>query len=89
MQISDFRFETEEFVAEHSEHPVVDPSREHITLGEAAWPVYNIAKLAGFVGLVGAVALGFFLDPGFRRFYFAYLVSFAFFLSIALGSLFM
>ena len=74
-------------MSEHSEHPAVDPSKERISLGEAAWPVYNIAKIAGFIGLVGGVALGFFLDPGFRRFYFAYLISFAFFLSIALGAL--
>ncbi|MEO6436014.1 MAG: quinol:cytochrome C oxidoreductase [Tepidisphaeraceae bacterium] len=74
-------------MSEHQDHPVVDPAHEHLTLGEAAWPIYNIAKIAGFVGIIGGVTLGFFLDPGFRRFYFAYLVSFVFFLSIALGAL--
>ncbi|HYO07923.1 MAG TPA: hypothetical protein VER17_03050 [Tepidisphaeraceae bacterium] len=60
---------------------------ERTSLGERAWPVYNIAKIAGFVGIIGGVAMGYMLDPGFRRFYFAYLVAFTFFLSIALGAL--
>jgi hypothetical protein len=89
-------------VSEHSEHPAdhaddaahgdghavqIDLTKEDISLGERAWPVYNMAKIAGFVGIIGGVLLGYFLDPGFRRFYFAYLVSFVFFLSIALGAL--
>jgi len=83
-------------VSEHSEHPAhhqadddvtIDLTKEETSLGERAWPVYNMAKIAGFVGIIGGVLLGYFLDPGFRRFYFAYLVSFMFFLSIALGAL--
>jgi len=83
-------------LSEHLQHPAhhqaddhvtVDLTKEDISLGERAWPVYNMAKIAGFVGIIGGVLLGYFLDPGFRRFYFAYLVSFMFFLSIALGAL--
>ena len=88
-------------MSEHSEHHAdahaadhgdghaapIDLTKEDISLGERAWPVYNMAKIAGFVGIIGGVLLGYFLDPGFRRFYFAYLVSFMFFLSIALGAL--
>src|SRR5687768_6560909 len=65
----------------------IDLTKEETFLGERAWPVYNMAKIAGFVGIIGGVLLGYFLDPGFRRFYFAYLISFMFFLSIALGAL--
>jgi hypothetical protein len=71
----------------HGHGQPVDLTQEQTSLGERAWPVYNIAKIAGFVGIIGGVLLGYFLDPGFRRFYFAYLISFAFFLSIALGAL--
>ena len=83
-------------MSEHSEqhahhqaddNVTVDLTKEDISLGERTWPVYNLAKIAGFVGIIGGVLLGYFLDPGFRRFYFAYLVSFMFFLSIALGAL--
>ncbi len=69
----------------HSEHSV--DLKEKIELGERAWPLYNLARIAGLVGIIGSVAVGYFLDHSFRRFYFAYLVSFAFFLSIMLGSL--
>lgn len=71
----------------HGHVEQIDLTQEDLSLGERAWPVYNIAKIAGFVGIIGGVLLGYFLDPGFRRFYFAYLVSFMFFLSIALGAL--
>jgi hypothetical protein len=50
--------------------------------------VYTVAKVAGAVGLAGALFLGFLQGDWFERFYFGYLVSFGFFLSIALGSLF-
>ncbi|HEX8520765.1 MAG TPA: hypothetical protein VF669_00830 [Tepidisphaeraceae bacterium] len=67
------------------EHPV--EVKEQIELGERAWPLYNLAKIAGFIGIIGSVALGYFIDHAFRRFYFAYLISFMFFLSVALGGL--
>jgi hypothetical protein len=67
------------------EHPVT--VTEQLQLSERIWPLYNLAKIAGFVGMIGSVALGYFIDPNFRRFYFAYLVSFTFFLTIALGGM--
>jgi hypothetical protein len=72
-------------MSSHSEHPV--ELKEKTELGDRAWPLYNLARIAGFVGIIGSVAVGYFVDHSFRRFYFAYLVSFAFFLSIMLGAL--
>jgi hypothetical protein len=77
-------------VTAHSDHGPTSRSpaeREQLRLGERARPVYNISLICGFVGIIGAVLLGYFSDPGFRRFYFAYLVSYSFFLAIALGAL--
>jgi len=44
--------------------------------------------VAGIVGLIVSLLLGYFIDPSFRRFFFTYLVSFCFFLTITLGALF-
>src|SRR4051812_1856543 len=75
-------------VSEHTEHSTeVVAADERIELGRAAWPAYNIAKIGGIVGILAALTLGFFLDHTFRRFFFAYLVSYMFFLSIALGGI--
>ncbi len=74
-------------MSEHTEHSHATSADERIELGQAAWPVYNIAKIAGIVGILAALLLGFFEDHTFRRFFFAYLVSYAFFLSIALGGI--
>src|SRR3954470_11351313 len=48
-----------------------------------------MAMVAGLVGLIGSVALGFFADDdhSFRRFLHAYLAAYGFILSIGLGSL--
>jgi hypothetical protein len=73
-------------VSEHTEHSA-NAVEERNELGRAAWPVYNLAKIAGIAGLLIALLLGYFLDHSFRRFFFAYLVSFTFFLSIALGGI--
>src|SRR5688500_6144780 len=63
-----------------------DPIRD---FGRKTWPLYTAAKVAAAVGLATALLLGFLKDGlSFQRFYFGYLVAFAFFLSIALGSLF-
>jgi hypothetical protein len=75
-------------VSEHTEHSAEElAADERIELGRAAWPVYNIAKIGGIVGILAALLLGYFLDHTFRRFFFAYLVSYAFFLSLALGGI--
>jgi hypothetical protein len=44
--------------------------------------------VAGIVGLLASLLLGYVIDPSFRRFFFTYLVSFCFFLTIALGAIF-
>ena len=72
-------------MADHLEHPVT--ITERIALSGRVWPLYNLAKIAGFVGIIGSVAIGYFIDPAFRRFYFAYLVSLMFFVSISIGAL--
>lgn len=65
-----------------------------ITLSERVEPgvkfrlAYNIALYGGTTGMTLAMLVGWFIDPSFRRFFFAYLVSFAFFLTISLGALF-
>lgn len=61
---------------------------EDLSLGEAsAWMVKPLwVAGAAFLGL--AVLMGWLQADHFRRFQFAYLVSFAFFLSISLGGLF-
>lgn len=46
------------------------------------------ALLIGIVGVIAALALALIFDHSIKRFYFAYLVSFAFFLSLSLGGLF-
>ena len=69
----------------HGEANIDVNERDH--LGTRGWHVFNAARLTGAIGIIGAVGVGYFVDPSFRRFYFAWLVSFVFFLSIALGSL--
>jgi hypothetical protein len=72
-------------VAGHQEHRAA--AREPRELGEGAWPLYRWANIVGIVGIVLALVVGYFVDRSFRRFFFTYLVSFMFFLSIALGGL--
>jgi hypothetical protein len=64
---------------------VEDPIRD---FGRKSWNVYTAAKIAAAVGLAGALLLGFLRKDSFQRFYFGYLASFAFYLSVALGALF-
>ena len=45
-------------------------------------------KIIAVIGLVGSLLLGYLADHTFRRFFFGYLVAYAFCLSIALGALF-
>lgn len=61
---------------------------EQLELGAGFRRAYTASLFVGGVGLAGAILVGYFSDPSFRRFYFAYLISFAFFLSISLGAIF-
>jgi hypothetical protein len=63
---------------------------ERLNLREHAWPLYMSALVCAFVGLFGAILLGYrdyVHTESLRRFLFAYLVSFMFFLTISLGGL--
>ena len=62
---------------------------EQLKLGDRARPIYSMASIAGVAGLVIALILGYLSDHGLRRFLFAYLTSYVFFLSLVLGALFM
>lgn len=70
----------------HFRPPVEEPT----DFGRRSWKIYTVAKIAAAVGLALAILIGAFLDKGFtfRRFFFGYLVSFSFYLAIALGALF-
>lgn len=61
---------------------------ERLELGVRAWPVYVGAMIGGAAGLVLSMVAGYLAHDGFARFYHAYLVSYGFVLSIALGALF-
>ena len=50
--------------------------------------LYSGALVVGVVGIIAAFALALVFDQSIKRFYFAYLVSFAWFLSLSLGGLF-
>ena len=58
-------------------------------LGGRARPLYAAATIAAVAGLAVALILGFISDTSLRRFFFAYLASFVFFLSISIGALIM
>jgi hypothetical protein len=76
-------------VSSHQKSSAASPER--LNLREHAWPIYFTAKTVAVLGLVVAILLGYHhyqLDHSFRRFFFAYLVSYCFFLAIALGGLF-
>jgi len=62
---------------------------EQLVLGERARPLYSAASIAALAGLVVALVLGWMLDHSLRRFFFAYVTAFVFFLSLVLGALFM
>jgi hypothetical protein len=68
-----------------------DPSRvpEDRPYLESLGPrLFQAGIAAGVLGLGAAVLLGFLAGDGFHRFLFAYLMNYAFFLSLALGALF-
>jgi hypothetical protein len=74
-------------LATHHAHPVA-AGPERRDFGRGAWPFYSYGTLIGIIGLVLALVVGYLIDRSFRRFYFTYLVSYMFFLSLALGALF-
>jgi MFS family permease len=64
-----------------------NPNSEPLELGERAWPLFSVSLVVGVVALVVAVALGWRQQDSFRHFYFAYLTSWGYFLSIVLGAI--
>ncbi len=68
--------------------PSKTPSDERLQLGDRAKPLTTIAMVAGVVGLVLTIIIGSMQGDHFRRFYFSYLTSFMYFLSLGLGALF-
>jgi MFS family permease len=64
------------------------PAEEPADFGSKTLRVATMAKLAGAIGLLVALVMGFFAGNYFKTFYFAYLTAFGFFLAIALGALF-
>jgi hypothetical protein len=61
---------------------------ERIELGAGSRRVFSVLLFVGGAAMVLALLVGFFTDNTLRRFHFAYLTSFLYFLSIALGALF-
>ena len=66
----------------------VNLASEKVRLGDAAGAITRIAYPVGVLGLVASGVLGFARGADPERFYLAYLMSFAFFLSLTLGALF-
>jgi hypothetical protein len=60
---------------------------ERLELGANFRRAYAASWFVGGIGIAAAIVIGFVLEPSFRRFFFAYLVSYMFFLSISLGAL--
>jgi len=69
-------------------HPISLRPADTARLGSRAWPVFAGAMLAGVVALAAAIAVALLSEHGLRRFAFAYLIAFGFWLSLALGCLF-
>ena len=67
-----------------SREKIVEP----LQLGAGGRRAFQVSLVAGVAGLIAAALLSFFSEPSWRRFFFSYLLSFAFFLSISLGALF-
>ena len=67
---------------------VLDITTEERRLDDAGPKAVRIAAAVGAVGIAASVGLGFAVEGGFTRLLGAYLVSFTFWLSLALGALF-
>jgi len=72
-------------VMNHATNP---DTEDRIKLTSRVLPVIRTAQVVAVIGFVVSLILASSTEAGFARFYHAYLISFAFFLSIALGSLF-
>jgi hypothetical protein len=70
------------------DHSSAEQTGERLNLKEHAHKLYFGALAVGVIGLVVAIVAGYLADNTLRRFFFAYLVSFMFFLAISLGGLF-
>jgi len=70
-------------------NPSSSAPAERLNLREHAWPFYIAAMVCGVAGMIAAIALGAMQNDSFKRFFFAYLTSYAFFLAITLGGLFL
>jgi hypothetical protein len=71
-----------------SSHLSPDLSQDDLTLGQAGRVWFRAPLAIGVAGAGGAIALASLTEGGWARFYPSYLVSFVFFLSLALGALF-
>jgi len=71
-----------------SSHISADLSQDDLTLGSPGVLWFRVLLAIGVSGLSGAFALAAGTAGGWARFYPSYLVSFVFFLSLALGALF-
>jgi len=69
-------------------HASADPSQDEMVLGAAGTVGFRVLLAVGVAGLGAAFALASGTEGGWARFYPSYLVSFVFFLSLALGALF-
>ncbi len=74
-------------MATHDSHAAPSIS-DNTTLGELGGKLLKIGAGVGVLSLGGAALLGMQAQDGGKRFFFAYLVAFVFFLTISLGSLF-
>jgi hypothetical protein len=67
---------------------IVTPTSDNLELGSGYRKAFSVSLFVGGGAFLLAILLAFLQDSTFRRFYFAYTVSYAFFLSISLGGLF-
>lgn len=75
-------------MAAHADQHVA--TDEQLVLGGRAQGIYNAATVLAVIGFLLALAIGWFAEPHFmplRRFFFAYLTAFVFFLSLSLGAM--
>lgn len=78
-------------MSHHPHHVAMTPvqlAAHHPYLGVLGGRIVLVAAAVGLVGLAAAYGLGAGGTEGLQHFYFAYLVAYCFWLSIALGSLF-